>query len=106
MAQLGGIHKYDLTPSVTHLVVGDYDTPKYRHVARERPDVIPMTAGWIWTVLHLWQEDADIDFSKLEELWRLKPFESSGGSLAPSSDGLHERGCLLICLTGFDDRKP
>ncbi|KAJ2969654.1 hypothetical protein NQ176_g8551 [Zarea fungicola] len=42
VAELGGVHKYDLTPDVTHLIVGDYDTPKYRHVARERPDIKAM----------------------------------------------------------------
>ncbi|KAF3354873.1 hypothetical protein VdG1_04529 [Verticillium dahliae VDG1] len=44
---LGGHHKYDLTPDVTHLIVGQYDTPKYRHVAKERPDIKAMDARWI-----------------------------------------------------------
>ncbi|CRK48599.1 hypothetical protein BN1723_008092 [Verticillium longisporum] len=36
---LGGHHKYDLTPDVTHLIVGQYDTPKYRHLAEDGDEV-------------------------------------------------------------------
>ncbi|KAK1763769.1 S-M checkpoint control protein rad4 [Phialemonium atrogriseum] len=101
-AELGGIHKYDLTPDVTHLVVGEYNTPKYRHVAKERPDIRPMAAGWIEAVRDLWVQDADIDFVSLEETWRLRTFETSGGD--PNVAGKEgERGRLLCCLTGFDD---
>ncbi|ORY63448.1 uncharacterized protein BCR38DRAFT_436874 [Pseudomassariella vexata] len=95
--QMGGTHKYDLTPDVTHLIVGEYNTPKYRHVARERPDVKPMAAGWIQAVRDLWVNDKEIDFHKLEAEWTLKPFETSGG-LAQE-----DRGRLLCCLTGFLD---
>ncbi|KAK8076595.1 BRCA1 C Terminus domain-containing protein [Apiospora phragmitis] len=102
-ADLGGIHKYDLTPDVTHLIVGDYDTPKYRHVARERPDIKPMAVGWINAVRSLWVEDQDIDFAALEAQWQLKPFEARGAN--PDSPHAEERepGRLLVCLTGFDE---
>ncbi|KAK3313698.1 hypothetical protein B0H66DRAFT_358203 [Apodospora peruviana] len=101
-AELGGIHKYDLTPDCTHLVVGEYDTPKYRHVAKERPDVKAMSASWIEAVRDLWVEDADIDFVALERQWQLRTFETNGGEPTPEHPTL-ERGRLLCCMTGFDD---
>ncbi|KAH8902881.1 hypothetical protein BR93DRAFT_981867 [Coniochaeta sp. PMI_546] len=100
-AELGGLHKYDLTPDVTHLIVGEYDTPKYRHVARERPDIRPMAVGWIEAVRDLWVQDADIDFALLEAAWRLKTFETGGGGLQDAGPATRSR--LLCCLTGFED---
>ena len=32
--QMGATHKLDLTGEVTHLIVGDIDTPKYKYVAK------------------------------------------------------------------------
>ncbi|GAW22726.1 hypothetical protein ANO14919_122690 [Xylariales sp. No.14919] len=102
-ADMGGIHKYDLTPDVTHLIVGDYNTPKYRHVAKERPDIKPMAAGWVDAVRKLWVEDQDIDFAELEDLWKLKTFESGGGIPSSSNPAEHGRQRLVCCLTGFED---
>ncbi|KAL8304505.1 hypothetical protein RB597_004338 [Gaeumannomyces tritici] len=101
--ELGGSHKYDLTPDVTHLIVGEYDTPKYRHVAKERPDIMPMAAGWIQAVRDLWTKDAPIKFKELEKAWRLKTFETDGNLHSSSVASINDRGRLLICLTGFDD---
>ncbi|KAI0844556.1 hypothetical protein F5Y00DRAFT_197569 [Daldinia vernicosa] len=100
---LGGIHKYDLTPDVTHLIVGDYDTAKYRHVARERPDIKPMAAGWVDAVRALWLEDKEFDFAALEEEWRLKTFETGGGIPKSPVEEQRERTRLICCLTGFED---
>ncbi|KAK4097480.1 hypothetical protein N658DRAFT_289668 [Parathielavia hyrcaniae] len=100
--ELGGQHKYDLTPDCTHLIVGDYDTPKYRHVAKERPDVRVMSAGWVEAVRNLWVEDADIDFLALEKEWQLLTFESGGGELTPDASEPQRRR-LLCCMTGFED---
>ncbi|KAK4119624.1 hypothetical protein N657DRAFT_250610 [Parathielavia appendiculata] len=99
--ELGGQHKYDLTPDCTHLIVGDYDTPKYRHVAKERPDVRVMAAGWVEAVRNLWVEDADIDFLALEKEWQLRPFESGGEQTLDGSEPQRRR--LLCCMTGFED---
>ncbi|KAK0646976.1 BRCT domain-containing protein [Cercophora newfieldiana] len=100
--ELGGVHKYDLTPDCTHLIVGEYDTPKYRHVAKERPDVKPMAIGWVEAVRDLWVQDAEIDFDALEKQWQLRTFETGGG--LPTQDGSEpERGRLLCCMTGFDE---
>ncbi|KAJ0163200.1 S-M checkpoint control protein rad4 [Colletotrichum tanaceti] len=101
--ELGGIHKYDLTPDVTHLVVGDYDTPKYRHVAKERNDVKTMDARWIDVVGDLWMEDTEIDFAALEREWQLKPLETCGHVVDASNPAEAKRGALLLCMTGFDD---
>ncbi|KAL2877553.1 protein kinase activating protein dpb11 [Colletotrichum sp. CLE4] len=101
--ELGGIHKYDLTPDVTHLVVGDYDTPKYRHVAKERTDIKVMDAKWIDTVGDLWMKDADIDFAALEREWQLKPLETCGHVVDAADSTEAKRGSLLLCMTGFDD---
>ncbi|KAK4443434.1 hypothetical protein QBC34DRAFT_443385 [Podospora aff. communis PSN243] len=100
--ELGGLHKYDLTPDCTHLIVGEYDTPKYRHVAKERPDVKAMAIGWVEAVRDLWVQDTEIDFDALEKKWQLRTFETGGG--IPTQDGSEpERGRLLVCMTGFED---
>ncbi|RDL39505.1 uncharacterized protein BP5553_03845 [Venustampulla echinocandica] len=65
--QMGATHRYDLTLDVTHLIVGDYNTPKYRYVAKERPDVKPMTARWIEALRDLWMSDQEIDLVGLEK---------------------------------------
>lgn len=106
VSELGGVHKYDLTPDVTHLVVGDYDTPKYRHVARERSDIKAMDAAWIEEMSELWKNDDDIDYVALEAKHQLKPLETCG--VEPSSqedDSAAARGSLFICLTGFGDQR-
>ncbi|KAK0719074.1 BRCT domain-containing protein [Apiosordaria backusii] len=97
--ELGGLHKYDLTPECTHLIVGNYDTPKYRHVAKERPDVKPMATAWVGAVRDLWVRDAEIDFAALEKEWQMRTFEKNGGNLDPN----HPRGQLLCCTTGIED---
>jgi len=97
------VHKADLTPDATHLLVGDYNTAKYRHVARERPDVVAMSPGWVDAVMDLWTRDAVIDLAALEEEWRLKTFETDGGEADLDTGELGERGRLSCCLTGFED---
>lgn len=101
--ELGGIHKYDLTPDVTHLIVGEYDTPKYRHVAKERPDIKAMAVGWVDAVRNLWVEDEQINFRALEKEWCLKAFETGGGAMDDAQEA-GPRTSLICCLTGFDDQ--
>jgi hypothetical protein len=82
--------------------VGKYDTPKYRHVAKERRDIKAMDAAWVEAVTDLWRKDAEIDFSTLENEFQLRPLETSGRTM--TEDGhAHDRNRLLVCLTGFDD---
>lgn len=85
---MGAVHRYDLTLDVTHLIVGDYNTPKYRYVARERSDVRPMTAKWIEAIRELWINDEEIDMKSLEREHILPTFHS-----------------LKFSMTGCDDRK-
>jgi DNA replication regulator DPB11 len=84
---MGALHKYDLTSEITHLIVGDYDTPKYRYVAKERPDVKVLMPQWIEAVRQLWIEDHAIDVGGTEREYSLPTFAT-----------------LRICLTGFEDR--
>ncbi|KAI0378673.1 BRCT domain-containing protein [Hypomontagnella monticulosa] len=104
-SDLGGTHKYDLTPDVTHLIVGDYDTAKYRHVARERPDIKPMAVGWVEAVKELWVNDRELDFVALESAWKLKTFETGGGELGNTAEGHNDRTKLTCCLTGFEENE-
>lgn len=105
VSELGGRHKYDLTPEVTHLVVGAHDTQKYRHVAKSRPDIKPMAIGWVDAVRNLWVQDDPIDFRAIEKEWTFRAFETGGGALGDSGNiGLTSK--LLCCLSGFEDRKP
>lgn len=83
---MGAIHTLDLTGKVTHLVVADVRTPKYRCVAKERPDVKILDSDWIEAVRAQWIEGGDVDLLALEEEYRY-----------PALAGLH------ICVTGFTD---
>lgn len=84
--QMGAVHKYDLTSDVTHLVVGDTDTPKYKFVAKERLDVKCVKPGWLGAVREVWMSAGDPDVKALEEEYKLPPFFN-----------------LKICVTGFLD---
>ena len=85
---MGAIHKFDLTSDVTHLIVGDTDTPKYKFVARERLDVKCVNASWLEAVREAWMNENEVDVSALEAQYGLPTFAG-----------------LNICLTGFLDRK-
>jgi DNA replication regulator DPB11 len=85
--QMGAEHQLDLTSDVTHLLVGDINTPKYKYVAKEREDVKVLNPDWVEAVRESWMEGGDTDVEALEREYKL-----------PSFDG------LSICLTGFDDR--
>ena len=83
---MGAIHKFDLTSDVTHLIVGDSDTPKYKFVAKERPDVKCLLPSWIDAVRVSWMEGGETDVTALE-----------------IAHGLPTLTGLKICVTGFDD---
>lgn len=85
-AQMGAIHKFDLTSDVTHLIVGDTDTPKYKFVAKERPDVKCLLPAWVEALRQLWTADVEPDMQALETRYTLPT--------------LHN---LRICVTGFED---
>lgn len=85
-SQMGAIHKLDLTSDVTHLIVGDSDTPKYKFVARERPDVKCLMPAWIDAMRDSWMNGGETETESLERQYRLPTFHG-----------------LRICVTGFDD---
>jgi hypothetical protein len=85
---MGAVHKYDLTSDVTHLLVGETNTEKYKFVARERSDVLVLVPEWIEAVRQSWMDGGDTDLHALEQKYRLPTFHG-----------------LSICVTGFEDRK-
>ena len=84
---MGAEHKLDLTSDVTHLLVGDTQTPKYQYVAREREDVKVLRPEWVAAVRDCWMNDVPIDHNALEAEYRVPTFAG-----------------LKICITGFEDR--
>jgi DNA replication regulator DPB11 len=85
--QMGATHKLDLTGEVTHLIVGDLDTPKYKYVAKERPDIIVLDPKWIDAVREAWMGGGDVDVEGLEKAHRY-----------PTLAG------LKVCITGIPDQ--
>jgi DNA replication regulator DPB11 len=83
---MGAEHKLDLTSDVTHLLVGDTDTPKYKYVAKEREDVRVLKPDWVDAVRAQWMEAQPIDLNQLDADFRLPVFAG-----------------LKVCITGFDD---
>ncbi|KAK2857284.1 hypothetical protein FQN49_004856, partial [Arthroderma sp. PD_2] len=83
---MGAIHKFDLTSDVTHLIVGDINTPKYKYVAKERNDMKVLRAEWVEAVRSSWILGGDTDIQALEVEYRLPTFFG-----------------LSICITGFEN---
>jgi len=83
---MGATHKFDLTSDVTHLLVGEINTPKYKYVARERNDVVVLMPEWIEAVRQSWMQGGDTDLQALEKQYKLPTFAG-----------------LVICITGFED---
>ena len=83
---MGAVHKFDLTSDVTHLIVGETDTPKYKFVAKERPDVKCIKTSFIEAVRRSWLEGGETDVEALEKEHKLPTFSG-----------------LIICVTGFED---
>jgi hypothetical protein len=84
---MGAQVKLDLTSDVTHLIVGNTNSAKYRYVAKAREDVKVLSPEWMHAVQKVWMAGEDVNTSKLEEQWTLPTFYG-----------------LKICLTGFDNR--
>ncbi len=87
--QMGAEHKLDLTADVTHLIVGDSSTLKYKYVAREREDVKVLQLDWVEAIRQAWMRGDDVNIEALEDEFRLPPFAG-----------------LRMCVTGFEDCEP
>jgi DNA replication regulator DPB11 len=85
---MGAEHSYDLTSTVTHLIVGEINTPKYKFVARERSDVVVLRPEWVEAVRQSWIKGGDTDIHALEEHYRFPTFSG-----------------LSISITGFEDSR-
>ncbi|GLA94959.1 putative Hybrid PKS-NRPS biosynthetic cluster [Aspergillus tubingensis] len=85
-SQMGATHKFDLTSDVTHLLIGEVNTPKYKFVARERTDITVLKPEWVEAVRQSWMQGGDTDIRALEEKYRFPTFAG-----------------LSICITGFED---
>ncbi|KAL4795872.1 hypothetical protein BDV19DRAFT_362229 [Aspergillus venezuelensis] len=85
-SQMGAGHSYDLTSGVTHLIVGETSTAKYKFVARERPDVVVLQPEWVEAVRQSWIKGGDTNIQELEEQYKLPTFAGTA-----------------ICITGFED---
>ncbi|KAL9617493.1 MAG: hypothetical protein Q9160_007704 [Pyrenula sp. 1 TL-2023] len=86
VTELGGKFYLDLTADVTHLLVAQISTPKYKYVAREREDVQVVQPSFVFAVRDAWRSGEAFEMEALEEAHRLKTFSGS-----------------TICVTGFDD---
>lgn len=84
--EMGARCTYDLTMENTHLIIGDGNTPKYRYVAKERPDVKVLLSSFVEAVLNAWKTGGVVKISPLEEEHRAPPLYG-----------------LSVCLTGFND---
>ena len=85
---MGATIKLDLTSDVTHLIVGNINSAKYRYVAKSREDVKVLAPQWLEALRADWMMGTDdVDVAALERRWKLPTFYG-----------------LKICLTGFDDR--
>ena len=83
---MGAITKLDLTSDVTHLIIGELDTPKYKYVAKERPDIKCLQPQWVHALREVWMDGAELDIADFEEKYKLPTFFG-----------------LRICITGFED---
>lgn len=88
---MGATHRHPLTLDTTHLIVGDYNSEKYRYVARERPDVKPMTAEWVEAIRELWMSDQAIDMDELERVYTLPTLHTLKLSMTGCDDGMLHR---------------
>jgi len=86
--EMGAVHKLDLTSDVTHLIVGNIDTPKYKYTAKERQDIKVLHPAWLEAVRDSWITGGETDVGALENEHELPTFFG-----------------LRICVTGFSDRE-
>lgn len=93
---MGAVARQDLTSEVTHLIVGSADTPKYKYVAKNRPDVKVVDAKWVDSIHEVWLRGDDVDVSKHEEKHRYPVFNGFHICVTNISDGKSTHFCYYI----------
>lgn len=88
--EMGARFSLDLTSEVTHLLCAEIYTPKYRYVARYRPDVTIVDPDWVDDIHKHWIKGHPINIAKGDFLpqHRVPVFYN-----------------LIISITGFTDRE-
>jgi hypothetical protein len=67
---MGAKHILDLTSEATHLICGALGSPKYRYVAKMRPDIKVMSTKWVEAMYTQWIAGEDIDARSFEREYR------------------------------------
>ncbi|QPG73831.1 hypothetical protein FOA43_001146 [Brettanomyces nanus] len=67
IASMGGIFLDDLMADVNVLIVGDYDTEKYKFCAKRRADIKFVKADAITTIYNEWHEGKEVDSSIIND---------------------------------------
>jgi hypothetical protein len=67
---MGARHVLDLTSEATHLICGASGSPKYRYVAKMRPDIKVMSTKWVEAMYTQWIAGEDIDPRTFERDYR------------------------------------
>jgi len=62
---MGAIFKADLRSDVTHLVVGNVNTPKYQYAAQNRLDLKIMDVNWVKDAFNKWIQGEDVNLDKV-----------------------------------------
>lgn len=89
---MGARHLLDLTSECTHLICGELFTPKYRYVAKMRPDVKVMRTGWLEAMYEDWIKGEDIDPQVFEGYYRFPVFYG----LRISVTGIVDGGFIIL----------
>ncbi|KAL7270581.1 protein kinase activating protein dpb11 [Rhizina undulata] len=84
--EMGARHVLDLTSEVTHLICGEICTPKYKYVARMRPDVKVMKQDWVDAMYKLWLSGEDINAEDFAKEYKFPTFHG----LRISLTGIHD----------------
>ncbi|KAA8901712.1 hypothetical protein FN846DRAFT_956755 [Sphaerosporella brunnea] len=96
--EMGARHVLDLTSDVTHLVCGALYSPKYRYVAKMRPDVKVMSTKWVDAMYAQWIAGEDIDPRTFEVSYRFPVFYRCRISATGIADAEELKRIKEICI--------
>ena len=98
---MGAVSRQDLTSEVTHLIVGSADTPKYKYVAKNRPDVKVIDAEWVNSVHQKWINGEDVDISEHEEKHKFPVFKGLQVCVTNITDGMLPICSFIPCRKSY-----